>query len=80
MRIVDFTESMLGIPSPPWVAPLEPSGCIVKWVRGARRSVAAAAGEDVAEMEVRVRAAVHATAPAARQAGWDMVFRSREGG
>ncbi len=27
---------MLGIPSPPSVSPLDPSGFIVKWVRGAR--------------------------------------------
>ena len=31
---MDFTESMLGMPSPPWVAPLDPSGFIVKCVRG----------------------------------------------
>src|SRR6476661_3074220 len=35
--MVFLTESMLGIPSPPAVRPLEPSACIVKWVRGARR-------------------------------------------
>ena len=35
MAIVFLTESMFGIPSPPTVRPLEPSGFIVKRVRGA---------------------------------------------
>ena len=33
--MVFLTESMFGMPSPPAVRPLEPSACIVKWVRGA---------------------------------------------
>ena len=33
--MVFLTESMLGMPSPPAVRPLVPSGFIVKWVRGA---------------------------------------------
>src|SRR6185312_3209010 len=32
--MVFLSESMFGIPSPPWVRPLEPSGAITKWVRG----------------------------------------------
>src|SRR3954470_23744442 len=32
--MVFLTESMFGMPSPPWVAPLDPSGAIVKLVRG----------------------------------------------
>ena len=33
--MVALTESMLGMPSPPSVAPLEPSGFMVKRVLGA---------------------------------------------
>ncbi len=33
--MVFFTESMFGMPSPPAVSPLLPSGFMVKWVRGA---------------------------------------------
>src|SRR6476660_5073877 len=35
--MVFLTESMLGMPSPPAVRPLDPSAAMVKWVRGASR-------------------------------------------
>ncbi len=33
--MVFLSESMFGMPSPPWVAPLEPSGAITNRVLGA---------------------------------------------
>ncbi len=57
MRIVDFTESMLGMPSPPCVRPLEPSGAIVKCVRGASVVSARAGAAVIARASAAVVAA-----------------------
>jgi hypothetical protein len=45
VRIVDFTESMFGMPAPGLVVPLDPSAAIVKCVCGLSRWSRAEAGE-----------------------------------